>query len=743
MNSNDKANYYDNLNNSTIKASKRLTNTAINQMPVEANFIQAEAPQDYDGIFDKAVDLYNSLIIHSKEIYQYFNESPEFYPKDSKQGIQNKVNKFQLSGAGRLVAKHRLKGGFNRLLNAERTPRYTEYMMGKQYPIRSRLFGGMLHGGVDPPPESSSDEEAEPEPVVNQYIQHPYLAVLKKAQLNFLLNTYYSTDGLGIPHENYSRKNEQNLRIMLSKIATDWTQPQYAITLTREQIRKLGSNGPAPTRKPRAPQPQVIDVEAIDDRLPPEPDPNQPLDIDNVALAKGYNFELNPILGIVNKILLTIKNLYRYEKYLLKNYEFIKPEDGETLKDIYNELCQNFVYILHIVDYFEENNATMDNELNYKTMDALRQLLNNYKKVITNLINILEAKNFDIEVVPEVENYQPDDNFAQLLRNLDKDIDEDLDEARANRNKEAVPPETWDIFGPDSDDEGGPQDQEVLPELPEYKQIAEVIVQYFIENIQNPMYTAIPPNQVDDIFKKDVDELNLKLGDLLKQQLDYFKKHNISMKESSDKLSELKETYDDRLDSLVEECNERLKTKEQDQPSPEALQHEEQGKQIVELLTYFDKNKTDPPKPEGITRSKQKKIKALCKSTADEAEVLRMLNRRDNKPAGELLTQLEGLKQRFDQDYEKLFPSEDLSNSLIGLLQGLPPPPKKEGSGRKPKKVGGNLRHIQKQMEYQKQYPGKGMLYQHRNPAYRRDNILELINKYPIDQLDNLTKYLL
>jgi len=85
MNSNDKANYYDNLNNSTIKASKRLTNTAINQMPVEANFIQAEAPQDYDGIFDKAVDLYNSLIIHSKEIYQYFNESPEFYPKDSKQ----------------------------------------------------------------------------------------------------------------------------------------------------------------------------------------------------------------------------------------------------------------------------------------------------------------------------------------------------------------------------------------------------------------------------------------------------------------------------------------------------------------------------------------------------------------------------------------------------------------------------------------------------------------------------------
>ena len=131
MNSNDKANYYDNLNNSTIKASKRLTNTAINQMPVEANFIQAEAPQDYDGIFDKAVDLYNSLIIHSKEIYQYFNESPEFYPKDSKQGIHNKVNNFQLSGAGmRRTRKHRLKGGFNRLLNAEKTPRYSEYMMG-------------------------------------------------------------------------------------------------------------------------------------------------------------------------------------------------------------------------------------------------------------------------------------------------------------------------------------------------------------------------------------------------------------------------------------------------------------------------------------------------------------------------------------------------------------------------------------------------------------------------------------
>ena len=44
MNSNDKANYYDNLNNSTIKASKRLTNTAINQMPVEANFIPLTIP---------------------------------------------------------------------------------------------------------------------------------------------------------------------------------------------------------------------------------------------------------------------------------------------------------------------------------------------------------------------------------------------------------------------------------------------------------------------------------------------------------------------------------------------------------------------------------------------------------------------------------------------------------------------------------------------------------------------------
>ena len=319
---------------------------------------------------------------------------------------------------------------------------------------------------------------------------------------------------------------------------------------------------------------------------------------------------------------------------------------------------------------------------------------------------------------------------------------------------------------------------------PEYRERIEAIIKYMVDRKENPLYNFFPPEEVDDIFRSDIDNLNKEMTEIIEDQLKIFKEKNYSNKKASEELLELKKEYDKLATDIVKEYDTRkLYNKDIEEAiddeieEPELPENSGEIKTIVEsivenLLDSFEQLERDPPKPEGISKTQQMKINDLTKEAFEEAKIIVNVGDSINTPEGEIIKELNDLYNKLDADLKRIIlPTEDLSKSMIDLIQGLPsvpPATKKSGPSVPPatKKSGrtvtttqkqnpqrkkltgkgiseGAMHHIEKQMEYQKQYPNKGMLYQHRNPAYRRDNILELINKYPIDQLNNLTKYLL
>ena len=88
-----------------------------------------------------------------------------------------------------------------------------------------------------------------------------------------------------------------------------------------------------------------------------------------------------------------MKKLVRYEKYLLRYYNFINNERQNELGDIFKDL----------VKYNERLFYKSDKKLSSKIVVALADLSESYIKVIKVLGNILKVNNFDIslEITPD------------------------------------------------------------------------------------------------------------------------------------------------------------------------------------------------------------------------------------------------------------------------------------------------------------------------------------------------------
>jgi hypothetical protein len=356
MNSKVKTNYYDNLNNSVIKASKKLSHTMDVKMPYDATFTPAEEPEDFDDTFDGIIDLYNNLIVQSQEIYHYLNEKG-YYPK--------------LQGSGRGSKPKKLYNRF-RLLNAEKTPRFTKYVVDNGVaPLRSRLYGGAFGYSV-----LTNMNKPDLLKIIQNYngtvSQQNQIAATGK-ETNKQLIALIKAAGVNLNNPDIYRPKEKT--------------PAAPPAQQEQAFETYEDSSPEPSESES--DEDELSEKSIFDESSGAPSSSASSESVHETPVEDYKFETNPIFGIVNKMFLTMKKLVRYEKYLLKYYTFLNSERVNELADKYKELLKFYKLV-----FYES-----DKKLNYKVKQALDDLKVDYQKVIKVLGNILKVNNFDIDVV--------------------------------------------------------------------------------------------------------------------------------------------------------------------------------------------------------------------------------------------------------------------------------------------------------------------------------------------------------
>ena len=332
------------------------------KMPYNVEYTATEEPEDFGDKFNETIDLYYNFIVQAQEIYHYLNEKG-YYPKSG-----------QLKGSGRLPRPQnkKLKNRFT-LLNAEKTPRFTGYVVNNGVaPLRSKLYGGMAKGNYS---RLANLNKAALLQIIHNYnltVSKPNQIPLTGNETNKQMITMIKTVGVNLDNPDIYKPKDKTLT-PIKTASQAFEEPEQESESDEEPYQTLSESDEEESKSERS----ELQEEKVGE-------PEDVLD---------YKFETNPIFGIINKMFMIVNKLSKYEKYLLKYYNFLDSEKQNELAKNYKELIKFYELV-----FYES-----DKKLNFKVKKALDDLKVQYLKVIQVLADILKINNFDISVVESQE----------------------------------------------------------------------------------------------------------------------------------------------------------------------------------------------------------------------------------------------------------------------------------------------------------------------------------------------------